>query len=317
MPFDVAPPRFRPSEKLLKQGPANLQRGIETVGGWLFLTNQRLIFRSHKFNVQKGVVEIDLKHIRGTNPCWTKVLNLVPLVPNSLAVLLDSGLEHRFVLSKRGDWKHEIDRAVGLRRVVETTVDEATIGDAWKRLEHAVADALGSAGWGFGDPASEEEIAYTEKELGIAFPDEFRASLRIHNGDTFSGTGTDIVASVGPFRHIDFLPLSALVDEWRSWKEELGHNGLDPNTDKQIRPEWWNENWIPISVIGGASNHHCIDLAPAKLGHTGQVIEILHDDDRRSFVARSFKAFLLKLACDVETGVYVKMDGSLVHKEWL
>src|SRR5215470_6508505 len=37
-------------EHLLKQGPANHFRGLEGVGGWLYLTDKRLLFRSHRFN---------------------------------------------------------------------------------------------------------------------------------------------------------------------------------------------------------------------------------------------------------------------------
>ena len=64
-------------ETIIKQGPANLQRGIETVGGFLFLTGQRLIFESHKSNYQTGTTIIDLKDISDSVLCWTKFLNLL------------------------------------------------------------------------------------------------------------------------------------------------------------------------------------------------------------------------------------------------
>ena len=38
-------------EVIIKEGAANLQKGIETVGGKLRLTNQRLLFKAHKLNV--------------------------------------------------------------------------------------------------------------------------------------------------------------------------------------------------------------------------------------------------------------------------
>lgn len=40
-------------EQLIKEGFANLQRGWEALGGRLYLTNQRLIFESHPFNIQR------------------------------------------------------------------------------------------------------------------------------------------------------------------------------------------------------------------------------------------------------------------------
>jgi len=40
----------REGERLLRQGLANHYRGWEGAGGWLYLTDQRLVFRSHGFN---------------------------------------------------------------------------------------------------------------------------------------------------------------------------------------------------------------------------------------------------------------------------
>ena len=92
------------NEKLIREGGANLQRGVETVGGRLFLTDQRLFFQSHSFNVQTGATEIPLSEVKGTELCWTKFLGVFPLFPNSLAVRTTGGNEHRFVLSGRKQW---------------------------------------------------------------------------------------------------------------------------------------------------------------------------------------------------------------------
>jgi len=96
------------NEKVIKEGLANMQRGMETVGGKLYLTTQRLIFESHKFNIQTGNTEFLLQDISNTTPCWTKFLNLIPLAPNSLSVSVSDN-EHRFVLFGRKNWKVAID----------------------------------------------------------------------------------------------------------------------------------------------------------------------------------------------------------------
>ena len=94
----------RPGERVVKEGAANLQKGIETVGGSLCLTTQRLVFEAHRFNVQGGVTEVELSSVRSTEPRWTKFLGLIPLFPNSLAVFTHEGVEHRFVLFGRHEW---------------------------------------------------------------------------------------------------------------------------------------------------------------------------------------------------------------------
>ena len=54
---------LRPNERIVKEGPANLQKNIETVGGKLRVTDQRLIFEAHKFNYQGGATEVELSDI--------------------------------------------------------------------------------------------------------------------------------------------------------------------------------------------------------------------------------------------------------------
>ena len=95
---------LNPNETLVREGVANLQRGAETVGGRLFLTDQRLLFQSHALNFQTGSTDIPVHQIQGVRLCWTKFLNLFPLFPNSLAVQTSGGTEYRFVLLGRKAW---------------------------------------------------------------------------------------------------------------------------------------------------------------------------------------------------------------------
>ena len=100
---------LHPGETVVKEGRANLQRGAESVGGKLALTERRLIFESHEFNVQSGPDEIPLSEIVGVEKVWTKFLGALPLAPNSLAVRTREGAEHRLVLSRRGAWREAIE----------------------------------------------------------------------------------------------------------------------------------------------------------------------------------------------------------------
>jgi len=100
---------LHPNETIVHKGAANLQKGIEAVGGKLFLTDQRVVFESHALNVQTGTTEIPLAEIQRVQPCWTKFLNLIPLIPNSLAIQTRDGSEYKFVLFGRSRWKLEIE----------------------------------------------------------------------------------------------------------------------------------------------------------------------------------------------------------------
>ena len=98
---------LQPGESVLREGGANLQRGWEAVGGRLFLTDQRLCFESHAFNVQSGPVEIPLAAITALRPAWTKFLGFLPVFPNSLVVRAGE-TEYSFVLHGRQQWADAI-----------------------------------------------------------------------------------------------------------------------------------------------------------------------------------------------------------------
>ena len=93
-----------PGEIPVKDGAANLQRGMETVGGRLYLTNQRVIFEPHTLNIQTDITTVPLTSITGTRKCWTVFLNLIPLVPNSIAIATKDGNEYRLVTFGRQAW---------------------------------------------------------------------------------------------------------------------------------------------------------------------------------------------------------------------
>ena len=96
--------QLQPGETMIREAAANLQRGLETVGGRLCLTTQRLVFESHGFNVQTGVTAVPLKQVRDARKCWTKFLGFLPLLPNSIAVTLADGTELRIVIFRRAEW---------------------------------------------------------------------------------------------------------------------------------------------------------------------------------------------------------------------
>ena len=97
-------------EQLVKKSPANHQRGIETVGGMLYLTTERLIFESHTLNFQTGETIISISEIARLRKNWTKFLGVIPIFPNNLSVTSGSGQEDKFVLFRRTSWINEINK---------------------------------------------------------------------------------------------------------------------------------------------------------------------------------------------------------------
>ena len=53
----------KPGESILFETGANHFKGIEAVGGKLYLTSERLVFKSHKLNIQNHELSIDIDDI--------------------------------------------------------------------------------------------------------------------------------------------------------------------------------------------------------------------------------------------------------------
>ncbi len=96
-------------EELIKQGGANHFLRGEGVGGYLYLTNERLLFKSHKFNIQNHEVSILIADIDSARPYL-----VAGFVPSGLEVVTGDRRE-RFVVAGRHDWAEEIRRANGQR----------------------------------------------------------------------------------------------------------------------------------------------------------------------------------------------------------
>jgi hypothetical protein len=97
-----------PGETLIREGGASLQRGVEVVGGRLFLTNQRLLFEPHAITFQRDAVETPLSDIEALVPLWTKLFGLLPIVPNVVGLKTFSGADLEFLVFSRKAWLEAI-----------------------------------------------------------------------------------------------------------------------------------------------------------------------------------------------------------------
>jgi hypothetical protein len=93
-------------EELLHDGPANHLLNGEGVGGWLFLTRERLLFRSHSVNIQCHEFSVLLAEIAEVQPVRT-----ARLIPNGLRLVTRAGKDERFVVEAHRRWCDEIVRA--------------------------------------------------------------------------------------------------------------------------------------------------------------------------------------------------------------
>ena len=97
-------PELLENEKIEIEGPANLFRGMEGVGGKIFLTNKKVIFKSHKINIQKGQTDIEYENI-------TEIIarKTAKLINNGIRIKMRNGKEFDFVVNEREKWIEKLN----------------------------------------------------------------------------------------------------------------------------------------------------------------------------------------------------------------
>jgi hypothetical protein len=91
------------NEFLIKKGLANHFKGLESVGGELYLTNNRVIFKSHQFNIQTHTEKFPIDEIVDIGK-----RNTLGIVPNGIFIKMKDGRFEKFVVWRRSEWLAEI-----------------------------------------------------------------------------------------------------------------------------------------------------------------------------------------------------------------
>jgi hypothetical protein len=90
-------------ETILFDSGANHFKGAEAVGGKLYLTNRRLVFKSHKFNIQNHKLSINLSDIDNVDRYKT-----LGLVNNGLSVTTMDNKTEKFVVQQIDEWVNQL-----------------------------------------------------------------------------------------------------------------------------------------------------------------------------------------------------------------
>jgi hypothetical protein len=86
-------------ENILFETPANHFKGMEGVGGKLYLTNKRLVFKSHNLNIQNHQLSVLLNDLKKINRYKT-----LGLVNNGLSITTNDDRIEKFVVEQVENW---------------------------------------------------------------------------------------------------------------------------------------------------------------------------------------------------------------------
>lgn len=177
----------------------------------------------------------------------------------------------------------------------------------WNKIENWLKSHNSAIFNNLSSGATEEKIMRIEDEMNIQFPEDFKQSYLIHNGQESETTPL--------IEEWELLSLEYILDEWHIMKNLYDQGRFLDATSKpigEVKSDWWNPKWIPIAS-NGAGDLVCLDLDPAVGGNIGQIISFWHMDEQREKLADNFKSWLQQFANDLENGKYkVKKSGELI-----
>ncbi|MCB9657553.1 MAG: SMI1/KNR4 family protein [Sandaracinaceae bacterium] len=178
--------------------------------------------------------------------------------------------------------------------------------EIWGRIEAWFAEHLPDAPLALRPGASEEAILAAEARLGLRFPDAFRESLRVHDGQD---DASPVCWLPGATRLASLASITACWEHdrahWDAEDPEGRHDWLDRS--RRVRQVHFHPRQVPIA--GGpdwAYDRLALDLVPGPEGHSGQLIQ--RDDIDLVFIATDFATFLGRFADGLERGTIVIGD---------
>lgn len=203
------------------------------------------------------------------------------------------------------------------KKVAESTSDpksttksapttEASINAIWEKIEEWLKKNSPTLFERLKPGATNQELQEFEKKTGLTLPDDYKASLKRHNGEV---SLTDYTYS----------PLHSVLSNWEMMSE-LDAKGkfnaleIEGTGAGKIQPVWWHKGWIPFAEDSGG-NMLCIDTAPGKRGKSGQILYMELQTGPQVSKYKSFSEWLDRYKKDLRQGKYeVGEDGFLNEK---
>lgn len=193
-----------------------------------------------------------------------------------------------------------------LNEQIELTDVEIAIQNIWHEIEawymknapRLLEDLKGGV--------SDQQINDFEAVIEMSLPDDYKASLKLHNGDVY-------------FHDYEYLNLECVLNKWLIMTRL---NEDDTFKDRKpidtaggiIQNTWWHRGWIPFAEDGGG-NLICIDKAPGVNGVPGQMLYMELQSGPCVSKHKSFLEWIGHYKDDLYRGVYeLDEDGCLVEK---
>ncbi len=173
------------------------------------------------------------------------------------------------------------------------------MNQVWDELDKLLASHAPKIAASLRPPASEEQIAIVEEQIGMQLPEDLRLSYLRHNGQE---------PDCKLFGVFEWVGLERMLELWLRWTdlyERVFVVDYDASCEKptdMVSGRIWNRGWLPFGDPAG-NYLLCVDTAPGQAGHLGQVIywEVTDGALAKPY-ADSFHSYLERLITGLKNG---------------
>ena len=108
--FDIMTPKSK--KNIIMKSSAHYKKGFSKIEGKLYLSDDKLEFKTLMISIQSEKFIINLENISSVSLAWTKFFGLFPLLPNSILIKTKDNKNYKFTVKKRKKWINNINNLI-------------------------------------------------------------------------------------------------------------------------------------------------------------------------------------------------------------
>ena len=108
--FDIMTPKSK--KNIILKSSAHYKKGFSQIEGKLYLSEDKLEFKTLIVAIQSEKIIINLENISSVSLAWTKFFGLFPLLPNSILIKTKDNKNYKFSVKRRKKWINNINNLI-------------------------------------------------------------------------------------------------------------------------------------------------------------------------------------------------------------
>ena len=108
--FDIMTTKSK--KNIIMKSSAHYKKGFSQIEGKLYLSDDKLEFKTLMVAIQSEKFIINLENISSVSLAWTKFFGLFPLLPNSILIKTKDNKNYKFSVKRRKKWINNINNLI-------------------------------------------------------------------------------------------------------------------------------------------------------------------------------------------------------------